>query len=225
MEKSHLKIKTKRRRINLKKVIIFLLVMFLLYSLVMEVISSRVKNIYILNNKIVPDVDVLNDLDIINYPPFYETFNVKKKLSNKYIKDIIVKRKIFNKLYIEVYEYKPIVIYNDMVLVDNGSLLENTYDIDYIPYLLDDISSLYDKFVSAFKGVDDSILYRISEIKYAYTDVDSERFLLYMIDGNSVYITLSKITKLNKYDSILKKIGSKRGIIYLDSGDYVEIKD
>ncbi len=225
MEKSRLKIKTKRRRINLKKVILFLLIMFLLYSLIMEIISSKIKNIYVLNNKIVPDVDVLNDLGIIDYPPFYEALNVKKRLSNEYIKDIVIKRKIFNKLYIEVYEYKPIAIYNDKVLLDNGSLLDNIYNIDYIPYILDDISSVYDNFVSAFLKVDDNILYRISEIKPAFTDVDSERFLLYMIDGNSVYITLSRITKLNKYDSILQKIGEKRGIVYLDSGDYIEIKD
>ena len=45
-----------------------------------------------------------------------------------------------------------------------------------------------------------------------------------MTDGNSVYITLNKINKLNKYDIILQKMAGKKGIVYLDSGDYVEIK-
>jgi len=46
-----------------------------------------------------------------------------------------------------------------------------------------------------------------------------------MNDGNLVYITLSKIIKINKYDSIYSQLEGKRGIIYLDSGDYIEIKE
>ena len=45
-----------------------------------------------------------------------------------------------------------------------------------------------------------------------------------MTDSNYVYITLSKIDKVNKYNSIVQKLENKKGIIYLDSGDYVEIK-
>ena len=46
-----------------------------------------------------------------------------------------------------------------------------------------------------------------------------------MVDQNYVYITLPKITKINKYNSIIKELEDKKGIIYLDSGDYVEIKN
>ena len=46
-----------------------------------------------------------------------------------------------------------------------------------------------------------------------------------MTDGNYVYITLSKIDKINKYNSIVQKLENRKGIIYLDYGDYVEIKD
>ena len=46
-----------------------------------------------------------------------------------------------------------------------------------------------------------------------------------MTDYNYVYINLSKIDKINKYNSIVQKLANKKGIIYLDSGDYVEIKD
>ena len=73
--------------------------------------------------------------------------------------------------------------------------------------------------------IDDSILLKISEIEYAPNDVDSERFILNMNDGNLVYINLNKIEKINKYNSIYSKLDGKKGIIYLDSGDYVEIKE
>ena len=46
-----------------------------------------------------------------------------------------------------------------------------------------------------------SIICQMSEIKYDPNDIDSDRYYVYMNDGNSVYITLSKITELNKYDS------------------------
>ena len=46
-----------------------------------------------------------------------------------------------------------------------------------------------------------------------------------MNDGNLVYITLTKINKINKYNSIYSKMEGKKGIIYLDSGDYVEVKE
>ena len=45
-----------------------------------------------------------------------------------------------------------------------------------------------------------------------------------MTDSNYVYITLSKIDKINKYNSIVQELDNQKGIIYLDSGDYVEIK-
>ena len=46
-----------------------------------------------------------------------------------------------------------------------------------------------------------------------------------MDDGNLVYITLTKIEKLNKYNDIKDKMDKKIGVIYLDSGNYIEIKD
>ena len=46
-----------------------------------------------------------------------------------------------------------------------------------------------------------------------------------MNDSNLVYITLTKIEKLNKYTSIYQEMEGKKGIIYLDSGDYIEVKE
>ena len=46
-----------------------------------------------------------------------------------------------------------------------------------------------------------------------------------MNDGNEVYITLNKTKELNSYTKIKKQIGEKKGILYLDSGNYFEIKE
>ena len=45
-----------------------------------------------------------------------------------------------------------------------------------------------------------------------------------MNDGNEVYITSKRTNLLNKYLEIVTKLDNKKGILYLDSGNYFEIK-
>ena len=79
-------------------------------------------------------------------------------------------------------------------------------------------------FVKEFSQINDNIISMISEIEYNKNKYDDKRFLLYMNDGNEVYITISRIELLNKYIDIVKKLNNKHGILYLDSGNYFEIK-
>ena len=69
------------------------------------------------------------------------------------------------------------------------------------------------------------ILTRISEIEYKPNDVDQERFFLIMNDGNYVYLTLYKFNNMNKYLNIIKTFENKKGILYLDSGEYFDVFD
>jgi len=46
-----------------------------------------------------------------------------------------------------------------------------------------------------------------------------------MNDGNYVYLTLYSFSLANKYDEILPTLEDKKGILYLDSGNYFEIID
>lgn len=66
---------------------------------------------------------------------------------------------------------------------------------------------------------------KISEIEYKPNEIDKERFLFTMIDSNYVYINISRMEKINKYNTIVNELEGKKGIIHLDSGDYIEIKD
>ena len=226
MEKKKVKIKVKKKRIKVKNVIITLLILLLLGFTSYDIITMPIKNIYIINNDIVSDKEILESLNIIDYPSFIKTiFSIKKnKINNPYIKNFTVKKKLINKLYIEIEEYKPIAIYKDKVVLNNNSLAYNIYNLDYLPYVINDIDSIYDSFAKSFNKINNDILYRISQIEYKPNDIDNERFLLYMIDENYVYVSLSKIEKINKYNSIVASMKEQKGIIYLDSGDYVEIK-
>ena len=63
---------------------------------------------------------------------------------------------------------------------------------------------------------------KISEIKYD-PNIDSERFLLTMNDGNYVYVNLKRFKSVNNYLTIISNFKDKKGIIYLDSGSHFKL--
>ena len=70
--------------------------------------------------------------------------------------------------------------------------------------------------------IDTNVFSKISEISYAPNSYDKDLFIFLMNDGNYVYITTSKLSNINKYESILVNLDGKKGIIYLDSGNHFE---
>lgn len=226
-KKVKLKVKKKKKKINYKRIIIALLLLAGVYLTVAYFIHLPVKNIYITGNNILSDKEIISICELDNYPEYINTYFIdieKNLLENEYIKSAKVERKIFNKIYINIEEYEPLVIYKNKLILSSKQQVENKYNIAYLPYITNDIDSVYDKFVTAFSKVNKDALLKISHIEYSPNDVDKERFILYMVDGNYVHITLSKIEKINKYNSIVSELDGQKGIIYLDSGDYVEIK-
>lgn len=223
-ETKKIRVKVKKRKINIKKILIFILLIVLLYNLIYFIINIKIKNIYIINNNIISDKEIIELSNLKDYPPYLKTlsFKIEKDiLKNPYIKEVEVEKKLL-KIYINIKEYKPLAIYNNKILLENNTLLDNTYNIKGLPIIINEINTL--EFSNNFSKIDNDILLKISQIEYSPNEVDKERYLLYMNDGNSVYITLSKITKLNKYSSIANQMEGKNGIIYLDSGDYIELK-
>ncbi len=226
-KKKKIRVKVKKRKLKIKNILILILLIILIYNMIIYILNLKISNIYIVNNSLLTDKEIINLANLSDYPSFILTSSkdIKTNLfKNKLIKEIKVKKELFGKIYIYITEYKPIAIYNNQLLLDNGSLIDNIYDLN-LPIIKNDISSIYDDYIASFSLIDSDILYKISEIEYVPNDVDKERFLIYMTDGNYVYITLNKITKLNTYNSIVDQLEGKHGIIYLDSGDYFEIKE
>lgn len=219
-----------KKKFNFKKFVFFIIFIFLLYMSISYLISIKTKNIIILNNNYYSDDDIIYTAEIEDYPKFIllNRNKIKDKLMKlDLIEDVTIKKKIGFKLEINVKE-KKILYYirstNLYKLSDN-----NNYDLNNIigvPTLINYIPEDIEKsFVEKLSNVDSSILDMISEIEYSKTTYDDKRFLLYMNDGNMVYITVSKAELLNKYVEIIKKVDNKKGILYLDSGNYFEIKE
>ena len=91
--------------------------------------------------------------------------------------------------------------------------------LNYVP------DKKYKKFVEGMHNIKADILSKISDIEYKPNDYDKDRFLLYMDDGNSVYLTLTKFSKINYYDESVAQIGGHKGILYLDNGNYFKIME
>lgn len=223
--------KKKKRRLKIKNILICLLLFILIGYIFYYILMLPINNIYVSGNDIVTESEILSLANLDSYPSFLLTRNGEVKrniLENEYIEEVKIKRELGNKLYIEVVEYIPLcILSNGEVLLPNGESYENNYSITDIPYLVSELNDekVFNDFIKRFAKIDKDILRQISQIEYLPVEVDKERFLLYMDDGNEVYVTLTKLDKLNKYNEIVEKMDGSQGIIYLDSGDYVEIRN
>ena len=126
---------------------------------------------------------------------------------------------------IDVKENLPLFYYlptKKTVLMDKSQTDDNFPVPTVINYVPDKIYALL---LDEISSADYDIIKRVSEIKYDPNEVDDERFLFTMNDGNYIYITLEKMDKINKYLDIIKSFNNKKGILYLDSGEYFEVKE
>ena len=221
----------KKRRLKIKNILIFLFVILIFFVFLSFIIIITIKNIYITGNEILTDEIIMEESHLDSYPSFLLTPSSKIISSlhkNKYIDKVKIRKKLGNIVEIVVYEYRAIALLDNgnKVIISNGDIIDNEYNIVDIAVLNNDIpNEVRGEFAKKFNKVNRNILRQISQIEYSPVKVDDERFLLYMDDGNIVYVTLTKISKLNKYNKIKGKLGGKTGIIYLDFGDYVELKD
>lgn len=212
------------KKFSLVKLVLALLIMYIIGFLCYKVAISRITNIYIKNNNILTDQEVIDASGLRNYPSFILTTNysIKNKLlKNDLVKKVKVKKGLWGKVYIDIEEYKPLFIYEDKAILDN----KNEVDLDIsLPILVNKVDDdILDKLISKYESINDEIKLMISEIKYDPNDIDKERFLFTMSDGNYVYITLYKLSSIDEYLKITSTLKDKKGILYLDSGNYFEV--
>ena len=223
--------KNKKIKIKYNRLILFIFILMFFLCIIIYILNMRVTNIYVLNNEnnvFFKDQQIIEMAGLSDYPKIIslKRGKIKKVLEeNVFIKSADVKLKNFSKIYIDLTINYPLFYYktDEKTVLYDGTKIDDFYNypevINYIPNLK------YEEFLKKIRLVDRDILTKISQIKYDPSDYDDERFLLYMDDDNLVYITLYKFTNINKYNEIVKNFGNKRGIIYLDSGNYFEIKE
>lgn len=221
-----MKSKKKKRKIRYDRILIFLVIVIFIVISFTFLFNLKISNIYILNNSFLTDQEIIEMAGISDYPETLKNLSVQiedRLKNNIYIKEAKVYKKGLTKVYIDVVENKPLFYYESSkktVLTDGRETDEKFVVPTVINYITD---NYYDAFINEMANIDENILKRISEIQFSPNDVDDNRFLLTMTDGNYVYVNISTFNKLNKYISIIEELPNKNGILYLDYGNNFEI--
>ena len=218
------------------KIVPFLIVLLILIGLsfgVYQVLKANIKNIVIKNASYLNDDYVIDLAGIIDYPSFYLTSSIKMEKNLKkspYIISAKVKRKFYHVLEIDLKVNNPLFINNSsntVVFENKGTVpIDDEIDLFRVPRLMNYVpDDKYDTFISKMALIDKGILGKIADIEYTPNDYDKDRFLLYMDDGNMVYLTLTKFKQINYYNEVLEQLEGRKGILYLDSGNHFQIKE
>ncbi|MDD4188426.1 MAG: FtsQ-type POTRA domain-containing protein [Bacilli bacterium] len=233
---------SKKKKLNIKKLFVFTLFLYLIIYGVYYLFDQPIRNIIITGNTYVKDYEIIEASDIKDYPSVFgiSTRSLKKKIkSNPLIEDVIIKRDLKFRLYIEVVESKVVLLNNstNKLMLGTGASTNNQYKYFGVPTLINYADEkVLKKFLLCLGNLDYGILNLISEIEYspAISDegvsVDDERFILYMNDENTVFINASKCDVLLHYREIYASLDNKKGFLNLDSGNsenfvFTEYKD
>lgn len=192
-----------------------------------------IKNIVIKNTNYLNDDYIIELAGIKDYPSFLLTRSnkIKKDISkSKYIDKVKVSKKYGFKLYIEVYESNALFfdMNKNKYVLENNNLIgtEDIYTNYRVPRLLNYVpDTKYESFIKNMGKIDKNVLSKISDIEYKPNDYDKDRFLLYMDDGNMVYLTLTKFKAINHYIEVLAQLENHKGVLYLDNGNHFKIME
>lgn len=217
----------KKVRIKYEKVLLGVIALILFFLLVKLIYDTPIKNIIIKGNYYLTDQDVIDLAGIRNYPSTFanSSYVLKNKLEEvDLIESVrINKTNLFTKVIIEINENRPLLYYQPAhkTVLEDGTMIEETFNV---PFLINQVpDTVYQELIEDMAGVPLSVLDKMSEIQYVPTDVDPELFLISMNDGIYVYVTLSKFERLYDYIEYAEGFENKKGILHLDSGDYLEI--
>lgn len=220
--------KRKKKQRMLLQLLIIGLISYLMLATVFKVLGINIRNIYIRGNVFLSDQAIIDAAKLTNYPNIYTNnwlFIKKRLLKNSYIKEVKVSYSWYNKVTIKVHERQRLFLYKN----DNKLYLEDNFTIEndrqFIPMVVNYVpKNILNGLIEKMSLLSNDTIMLISDITYYPNEVDKERFLLNMVDGNVVYINLARFENLDKYDSIKEQLDYKTGILNLDYGTNFEVK-
>ena len=221
--------KKKKKRLNKKRTLVFILFLYIICFFLYDLINTPIKHYEINGNNIVSDSEILKVSNLKDYPSImkYTSNTIEKKIKNiELIDSVKVKKWFGHKVIINIKENKVLFYYKDInkIVLSNGNIIDNKYDIVGIPILVNEIDKdVYKSFISSYSKLNDNIIYEINNVEYypqTSTDgsiISKDRFKIVMNDGNTVVANSKSVSVLNKYNDIYASLNDKKGTINLDS--------
>lgn len=215
--------KQKKRKINYKRIIIFLLIICIIGAFIYGLFTFPIKNIYVKDNIYLTDQEIIDLAEINNYPSFVSTTKskIKKKLlKNPIIKSVNITKKISGTIILTVEENRPLFFDS----LSNKYVLSNAKPTDkvfFVPILINSMpKEIYEKMIKALDKIEDVVLLKLSEIEYSKTEHDLERFKITTTDEIKIFVNIRNFEDINYYNKLLSSLEGKKGTWYLDYGDY-----
>lgn len=212
-----------------RSLIVIILFIYLMVTFVYYCFNLPVKNIYVIGNFYLSDTEIIETSGLKNYPAMTKVHpnKIKKNLEKlDLVQNAKIKRNILGKVTIQIEENIPLFIYrsDNLVYLSNGKTTKDNDMFLGIPYLVNYTpKEKLQTFIKKFSQINPDVISLISEIYYDPEtkddiSIDDERFLLKMNDGNSVYVNIVNLKRLNNYEKIFATIDEGlRGILYLNS--------
>ena len=223
----HMKKKVIKRRIKWKAVLKIFFLLFCVALIFLYLFFVKTRRIVITGNSRVSDHEIITTSVFKNYPYLFRisTKEIKSRiLTIEEIHEVKIHKSLFGTLTIEVEEAKPLFFNRNTnkLVLSNQKEISST-DLDGVPTLINYVpDTLYKRLIETLATIDSNVISLISEIEYQPWQsndvmIDETRFFLRMTDGNSVYVNLINMSKLNTYIEIYASLEGKQGILYLDS--------
>jgi len=223
----------KKTKIKLFNLLLVLIVIVGLFFGVQFLLREPTHNILIVGTSYLKDDYIMELGDIKNYPAFLPVKSgntCKKIMKSPYINSCKIHKKWGFLLEVDVSENKALFFDNNQskyIFSNQSGVGEDSISMNFrVPRLLNYVpDKKYNKFIKEMGKVEEDTLSKISDIEYQPNDYDKDRFLLYMDDGNMVYLTLTKFKMINHYNEVLAQLEGHKGILYLDSGNHFKIME
>ena len=204
-----------KRKVKIISILLLILIAFLVFFLIKILFGIKIKNIFIEGNNNINDEYIIEKAGLKNYPSYFKslTFSITKKLENDpLIKKATVRKQFYGVVNINIEENK-VLFYKE---IDNKYVLEDGEEVDTVPYDITPIrvvnfipETVFENFIKKLSKLSDEVRSKISEIKYDPSEYDDSRFMLYMVDGNYVYATITKFDSINRNIPLVSKTSVK----------------
>ena len=206
--------KKKIKILNIPRIIVFLLMIYIVVSLGIFIYKEKVHHYEVTGIDYYKEIDIIRMAELQDYPSFV-SINAKR-LEDKLEEDpLILSAKVTYHwnftIKIEIEENSPIMVLkaSDNVVLKNGDQIPYDESFGSLPMLLNTTpTESLTMLAESLSKVDRGILYMISEITYTpYNSnnviLDNNRFLLSMSDSNQVFINAKNCDWLNEYLNVI----------------------